>query len=230
MAYRLNKFISILILLIMLLSVLGCRPKAASIEEVTFPDSNLERIIRKVTLKYEGPILRPDLEKLTFLYGMNSNVTNLTGLEHCINLTKLEFSFNDISDISPLASLTNLTELWLVNNQISDVSPLAPLTRLTELDLSGNEISDISPLASLNRITELHLEENEISDISPLASLINLKVLGLRNNQIRDISSLVSLTGLIELHLDNNPLSAESVNIYLPIFRERGVSLEYIYE
>jgi len=52
------------------------------------------------------------------------------------SITKLDLSFEQISDIKPLQSLTNLTELAFMNNQISDIKPLQSLTKLTSLNLA----------------------------------------------------------------------------------------------
>ena len=207
---------------------------------VTFPDANLEAAIRRAVEKPEGLIFTSDLDGLTSLEasgkidGYGEPITDLTGLEHCINLSGLNLSWNDITDISPLASLTKLTTLDLNRNQISDISPLASLTELTTLDLGFNswiseisplanltnltklslyrthditQTSDISTLSSLTNLTELDLGENYISDISPLASLTKLTALNLQVNHISDISPLTNLTNLIELNLLINRIS-----------------------
>ena len=115
-------------------------------------------------------------------------------------------------------------------NQIRDISPLAGLARLTELNLSHNEISDISPLAGLAKLTELNLSHNEISDISPLEGLTSLTQLHLDHNQISDVMPLVDNAGLGEgdgVALLRNPLSAQSINEYIPALRARGVVVLY---
>ena len=122
---------------------------------VTFPDRNLEGVIRKALNKPEGSIYTSDLEYLTTLDGESRGISDLTGLEHCVNLQWL----------------------YLHTNNISDISALAELSDLKKLDLIGNNISDISALASLTNLEHVHLDFNNISDISPLAGLINLKYL-----------------------------------------------------
>lgn len=94
--------------------------------------------------------------------------------------------------------------LSLEDNQIRDISPLASLTNLTVLDLWGNEISDLSPLTNLTNLTELYLCDNQISDILPLV----------------ENSGLGAGT---EIDLMGNPLSATSLNDYIPQLEERGV-------
>jgi len=199
-------------------------------EPVYSPDPNLEAVIREAIGKPEGPIYPSDLEGLTSLSAAGRNIADLTGLEHCTNLTDLDLDWNQISDISPLAGLTNLTGLYLWGNQISDISPLAGLTNLTGLYLWGNQISDISPLANLTNLTELDLSYNQISDIEPLAGLTTLTWLDLSYNQISDIEPLVNNPGLSEgdyVDLTDNPLSEDSINTYIPELQARGVTVAY---
>lgn len=138
-------------------------PVLADDPVVTFPDAKLDAAIREYIRKPTGDIHQSDLESLTNFDASNKGISDLTGLEYCINMTMLYLEDNRISDISPLSSLTNLTGLDLDSNRISDVSPLSSLTNLTWLDLYGNRISDISPLVDnigLNEGDEVCLESN----------------------------------------------------------------------
>ena len=91
-------------------------------EAVTFADPNLEAAIREAIDIPERPIYPSDLKGLTSFSASERNISDLTGLEHC----------------------TNLTELWLNGNQISDISPLVQNEGLGEADaiyLWGNPLS-----------------------------------------------------------------------------------------
>ena len=195
------------------------------------------------------------LANLTSLDWLNlgtNEISDISPLANLTNLTALGLYGNQISDISPLTNLTSLTELYLAYNQISDISPLANLTSLTGFGLSGHsieevwglvdlteltwlelsdgQISDISALADCSKLTELHLDYNQIGDISPLANLTNLTELWLLDNQISDISPLVDNEGLSEgdlVVLERNPLSADSMNIYIPQLEARGVIVDH---
>ena len=97
---------------------------------------------------------------------------------------------------------------------------------MTRLDLRGNHISDISTLSSITRLNEVYLGGNQISDISALSSLTSLNKLFLNNNQISDVSPLLANAGLSGgdyITLCINPLSADSVNTYIPELQGRGV-------
>ncbi len=85
-------------------------------------------------------------------------------------------------------------------------------------------------VVSLTNLTQLNLWFNQISDVSPLAFLTNLTQLNLLGNQISDISALVENSGLSDgdlVFLKDNPLSATSVNVYIPQLEQRGVNVEY---
>jgi len=183
--------------------MIECVEPAAS-----FIDPFLESIIREITGIPERPIYPSDMEVIKKLDASESNITDITGLEHCTDLTELYLGDNQISGISPLANLTSLTYLCLGGNQISDISPLANLTSLTQLKLPCNSISDISPLANLTSLTELVLWDNQISDISPLVQ-----------NEGLGTGDYIDLW--------QNPLSSDSINIYIPELEARGVTVDY---
>ena len=168
-------------------------------EIVTFPDKNLETVLREALGKpLDEEILSTELTQLRNLSVRNKNVYDLTGLEYCVNLTSLDLCGNQISDISPLSSLTKLYTLAITENPVSDISPLSTLNNLTALDLASDQISDISSLISLSNLTILCLQGNEISDISVLSYLTNLVDLRLTQNHVDDISPLVENTRLGE--------------------------------
>ena len=213
MISKMSKALSLWLMLAIIATCISCGGKGPTDETVTdetavtFPDSNLEAAIREAIGKPEGPIHTSELEGLSFLAASRRDITDLTGLEYCTNLTHLSLAYNQVIGISPLASLTNLTWLDLAYNQVSDISPLASLINLTMLHLSYNQISDASPLVSLTNLTWLSLAYNQVSDISPLASLTKLTWLSLAVNQVSDISPLASLTNLTHLGLDVNQIS-----------------------
>ena len=155
---------------------------------VTFPDENLDTVIRDALGKQAGEeITAGELAELTTLDAKGRRIADLSSIRYCTNLTTLFLQENLISDLSPLASLTKLTKLWLGKNQIRDLSPLASLTNLKTLALGTNQISDVSPLASLTKLHWLFLDKNQISDISPLVENSGLGEgdrVGLGNNNL----------------------------------------------
>ncbi len=170
------------------------------------------------------------LTNLEWLDLLSSNISDVSPLSGLTNLEYLTLSYNNISDISPLSGLTNLGWLVLFSSNISDVSPLSGLTNLTILDLSYNSISNVSPLSGLTNLLSLGLTRNNISDVSALSGLTNLEDLDLALNNISDIAPLVANTGLgsgDEVDVRSNPLSATSLNTYIPTLQSRGVDMRY---
>ena len=177
------------------------RPERIPGAGVHIPDVNLRAAIEETLSKAAGDVITvEDMATLTTLWAYNRDITDLTGIEHAVNLEELSLLENLLSDISPLAELTELQELNLGSlnpghNRISDISSLAGLTELRGLDLRGNPISDISPLSGLINLENLqlgdmyHSTENVferfrttqgvLSDISPLVGLTKLQRLSL---------------------------------------------------
>ena len=194
--------------------------------------------LSKLDLSMNGLSDVPSLAGLTNLKDLSlasnwiSDVSPLSGLTQ---LTTLDLSRNHISNVSHLTRLVNLKELSLHSNDLSDVSSLVVLTQLIQLDLgnnnifgSRNRILDVSPLAALTQLKSLSLNGNGVLiDVSPLAALTQLVHLDLFDNTILDISSLTELRHLEELTLWDNPLSADAINIHIPILEANGTEVGF---
>ena len=180
---------------------------AVDAQVVRMPDANLAAAIRDaLNLRPDTPITRQALQGLGALDAPESNISDLTGLEHATQLRWLWMWNNDISDLTPLAGLTHLRGLGLTDNQISDLTPLAGLTGLRDLGLGGNQISDITPLADMTQLGWISLWDNEISDLTPLANMTRLEGLWIGDNQISDITPLLGLTRLSHLDIARNQI------------------------
>jgi len=174
---------------------------------VSFPDPGLEAAIRDAISKPTGDIYDSDLVGLTQLDASHRAISDLTGLEHSVNLQELYLWDNIIGDISALIDLDKLRKLQIDHNQISDVSPLGALTNLEWLNLENNQIYDITSLGGLTKLLFLELWQNQISDISLLSNLKNLQILSIGGNQISNILALIGLTSLQKLYLSFNQIS-----------------------
>ena len=188
----------------------------ASAQIVEIPDTNLQNAVRQaLTLPDGSPITQADMLSLVELeiwrespIPIEKQITDITGLQHAINLRSLILPRNNISDLTPLANLNNLDRIGLWGNPISDISPIAGLVQLQFLDLGGCQVSDIRPIANLTNLTYLTLHYNfRIVDIAPLESLTQLTELRLAHNQIVDISPLANLSRLEVLTIFGNRIT-----------------------
>ncbi|MBE7174030.1 MAG: leucine-rich repeat domain-containing protein [Williamsia sp.] len=154
-----------------------------------------------------------DISFLQHLTGLQSldlrynQITDISFLQHLTGLQSLDLRYNQITDISFLQNLTSSKSLDLSSNHISNFSFLQHLTSLQSLDLSFNQVTDISFLQNLTNLQSLDLSYNQITDVSFLQNLTNLQKLDLRSNQISDISFLRHLTGLQRLNSSSNKIT-----------------------
>ena len=133
-------------------------------------------------------------------------ISKIENLDKLINLTTLNFTFNNIEKIENLETLINLTNLDLSYNNIEKIENLETLINLTNLFLMENKIQKIENLDKLINLTNLFLMENKIQKIENLDKLINLIHLDIRFNEIRKIENLDKLVKLISLYITGNPI------------------------
>lgn len=193
----------------------------------SFPDIRLRNVIRDTVGKGFGFITQSDLESITYLNAWREGVCDLTGLEKCTNLEDLLIN-GRFTDISVLSGLTSMKKLEISSATLQDISPLADLSGLTHLYCRYSRITDISALADLKKLSVIYLDENEIEDISVLSDLSGITILEISSNDIADLSPLVENDGIGEgdvINIWGNPLSAESIEIYIPQLESRGVDV-----
>ena len=140
-------------------------------------DEALAEILREIfDLDTEEHITYADMKSLTTFEAPDSDITDLSGLEHATELETLDLRGNTIEDITPLKELTKLTTLDLGVNSISTIDALAGLTELVELSLEDNGITDITSLVGLVNLEVLTLADNPIADARPLAVLTDVDI------------------------------------------------------
>lgn len=91
---------------------------------VEFPDPNFETLIRETLDKSDGEITNWDMWEITRLSGVERNITNISGIEHCSGLQRLTLRSNQIVDLTPLSELVLLNYIDVQKNLIEDIEPL----------------------------------------------------------------------------------------------------------
>ena len=203
----------------------------------TFQDSKLEKLIRDKVGKPTGTLSYSDLKGITSLNLSNEGITDISGLENCVNLKSLDLSYNQIEKVNPLLKLYDIKDLNLSHNKISDVSYLSNLTSLEQLNLSDNNISDLSHsrentkddddsdydktsdsvfknmthLAFLDLSNSIvkYISRNSInsSDLDELEYLIRLTSLNLKGTSVGSLTNLKELETLTTLNLSDTSVS-----------------------
>ena len=185
---------------------------------VSIPDPNLSAVVRdslniRQNEEFTSHLMWDDLMwDLRVLHAAERNITDLTGIEHGINLRKLYLSRNSISDITHLRGLKKLTHLDLSDNQISDISPIvtlnlidpgfdAPVLNLKNNPLSYNSVHVQIPILKENGI---------IVSYDNVTHPALLKISG--DNQEARAGTVLPSPLLVEAQDENgNPISGLSV-------------------
>ena len=147
-------------------------------------DQNLRNCLTNQT---QNHVTAGELTRLDCGY---QNVTALNGLENFSRLSVLELSNPNFSDLSPLEHLLDLERLQLQwgDRLIADLSPLQGLMQLSELSVAGHRLSDLTPIAD-KPLTRLRIQNTRVNDLSVLPENLLLTWLDLSNSLIRDLSA-----------------------------------------
>src|SRR5439155_10452285 len=140
-----------------------------------FKDKNLEKAVRRFVFDKrdnDKPIVEADVANLSTIQGVGMEITDLSGLDRCVNLASLDLSKNRIKELTPLKGLSKLQFLNLADNQVENIAPLAEDKTLQYVELSNNHVNDLKPLGALTKLASLYLSNNQITDILPLVHLL----------------------------------------------------------
>lgn len=202
---------------------------------INFPDVNFKNkvIADGHDTNNDGEIQISEAEavtdlRVTSLSGDPNKITDMTGIEHFVNLielrcggnlitsldatplTQLELLYADYNELTSIdvTGLTALSSLWVFNNQLTsiDISSLTNLwwiyctdNQLTGLDLSGNPNLE-AIWASENNISTIDLSNN------PLLEFVHLEANNISNIEVN------FLDNLLELLLTDNLLTSIDVS------------------
>ena len=129
-----------------------------------------------------------NIETLDFLSHISSlevlsakdNYLKSFNLKNTKNLYYLNLNRNNITNIDNIGGAINLTGLELTSNNLSDITSLKNLKNLTLLNINHNHITDVCSLTSNKKLERVNITDNPIGDISCLKDLPNLKNLEAR--------------------------------------------------
>lgn len=130
-------------------------------------DILIPNIDLKIIIENNLGVINPSVFDMQGLTDLDiTNIADLRGLEHAVNLTTATICCSNLADISPLTDLENLEYLLLYYNQISDISPLVGMSNLISLDLVGNPLNtsaychDIPVIESNNPTATISFDAN----------------------------------------------------------------------
>lgn len=144
---------------------------------VQIPDPGLRNALLHQLKKTDGNLFPYELEQITELTATQSGISDLTGLNYCIHLNKLDLEGNQITNLNPLSRLTALTDLNFSDNQIHDLAPLTLLRELRSLNVGNNPLVGLKPLEPLIWMERLDLSETDVDDLTDLYGMEMLQEL-----------------------------------------------------
>jgi len=113
---------------------------------LNFADAALEAALRTALGIPEEPLTAADLSSLTTLNFSGLGISDLSGLEHAVNLVSLDLSDNDLASLSSLAALSDLNSLTSLDLNDNPLDFADPDLRAFLDTLAGSGVT-IEPLS-----------------------------------------------------------------------------------
>lgn len=191
-----NKLITLILILIIGLTIQTTkvvisndRKDYKDAEEAGFESEELYQCILETLEKDDDSVTDEELKTITKLKCNEAGIESTAGLEKLTELTDLQLSNNDISEID-LSENTKLEHLVLAHNNIESLD-LTNNDKLIGINLSNNPISDIDLPENSGSIKQLYLSDTSIVDgdflKKGIKKLINLEELNLDTDYIEEI-------------------------------------------
>ncbi|WP_199609781.1 leucine-rich repeat domain-containing protein [Flocculibacter collagenilyticus] len=180
------------------------------VSELQIADENLKQCVADKRVR--------DALKLTSLYCYSSyEISNFSGIEGFENLSRLEVTISENTDLSPLSSLDKLTQLEIHRSNNVDLSSLTA-TSLTSLSVNYSSIKSLGDdTAKLVNLKSLNLSNNNLSILPSLTRFSSVESLNLRWNDLTHLTNVDVLQGLTNIDLDYNDLTNIDALHLLPI-------------
>jgi internalin A len=207
------------------LALLALAPQAPA-QTVTFPDPNLEALIRspRGLNQPSGVITVAAMLTLTNLEANSADIHDTTGLETAHNLATLDFSGNPVTNFFGFTGLTNLDRLTWVWGPLSNLDFVVNFPRLRTLTIYGDQFQSIAPVLSLTQLEYLQLDWNSaVTNLQLVAGLTNLTYLGVAGDGVTDARLFTNLTRLEGLGLYDN--SIHDISPLLPLTSLTSLSI-----
>ena len=167
------------------------------------PDANFCKAL--LALYPKGYITSSDVHNITSLDVSDKNISDITGISWFSDLKTLNCSHNNISSVN-ISQNTNLQTFNCGFNQVSTINYSFP-SSLTNLNLYSNNLTSIPALPS--GLQYLELGENKFENIN-IQGHSSLKEAGFSNNRLTGLS-VNGCNSLTYLDCSNNQIGAPAM-------------------
>jgi hypothetical protein len=179
--------------------------------------------------KIEGLHKFPNLLRLTL---RSNEIKNLRGVSDARNLRWLDVSDNDVNSLKGLEGMSSLEWLDVHNNEFTSLEGMGTLPQLTFLNMRHSDLKHVIGIDQmLPRLRYIDLSSNDLYTIKGLEKLIYLTEINLNTNDLKDfaeIKPLLRLPYLARLDISNNQFSAQAINNFKKIIKEKCPKLQLI--
>lgn len=154
-------------------------------------------------LNDDGEIQVSEAELVSrIIIGSGANITSVEGLQSFVNLEKIQFTNNDITEF-PIENLVNLVEVIVWGTNLTSLN----VNNLTSLEILNCEDNAITELQVNNAVSLINLDcaGNEINSLE-VSGLSNLVTLNSHGNNLTSLD-VSGLTNLRYLYTGNNALT-----------------------
>ncbi|MEF9953061.1 MAG: leucine-rich repeat domain-containing protein [Clostridium sp.] len=169
--------------------------------KISIPDKIFADKVKDLLPGGSKELTAENLALLTELSLPSSGIKDLTGLEHMVNLRKVNVSDNKITRVPSLSKLTRLTHFDIGKSGIKDISNIVKASNITNLYIYNNNIDNHEELSKLTKMEHLCMGRTTASNIDFVKNMNNLKYLEIQNNpnitSLEPLKSVASLQGLI---------------------------------
>jgi len=154
-----------------------------------------------------------ELQNVTELTLISSQLTDLSPLGELINLSTLNLSVNYINPDFKIEGGT-ITRLFVATNENISLSFLENFINLERLEIAGDYIGDVTSLNELTKLKCLILTGKWVTDLAPLSGMTNLEILFVLGGQINDLAPIHGLTNLKSVGIRRAMLSSHQISAF----------------
>ena len=175
---------------------------------INFPDPNFKNALLNnpwiIDTNGDGEIQISEAEAFSnWVYVSSQNISDLTGIEYFINITKIEADHNSLTQVD-LSTNINLEYIYLESNILTSLD-FSNNIKLKALTLGNNQIHSIN-LSNNVDLEFLSIADNFLTELN-LVNNSKLYQLYCVNNQLTTINLPISNSSLNLLYCSNNQLT-----------------------
>ena len=165
-----------------------------AINEESFPDENFRAFLISQSYGKDEIITEEEIKNVDRIDVSKKTITTLKGIEHFTELTDLDCSGNNLTNLD-VSKNTALKTLKCYNNQLT-ILDVSGCTTLTRFECHDNQLTSLD-VSGCTALTRLFCNNNQLTslDLSGCAALTNLSYY---NNPLTslDVSGCTALTNL----------------------------------